>query len=345
MASIDDRGPQIPASVADQSADTAGPRPHAPKILVVDENPDGQLLLRELLSSRGYEVMTAGEADEARDLVRSGHPDLILLDVVLPQNSGYELCRELKQDSVSRQVPMVMLKGICDREDHLRGMEAGADDLLRHPLYPEELFSRVKSLMKLKDFTGDLENAESVLRALALGIESRDIYTGSHCRGVARYAADVGHHIGLDQESVVALERGGYLHDLGKVSVPDEILRKSSELTPSEWEQMKQHPVTGEAICRPLKLFNNVLPIIRHHHEHWDGSGYPDQLRKSEIPLLARILGIVDAYDAMRTARTYKPAMAHADVERIMTEEAGRGLWDRDLVTIFFAMLERKDEV
>src|SRR5258708_5893084 len=220
--------------------------------------------------------MTASGANEAEEMVHSQKPDLILLDVVMPGKSGYELCRELKDDPVTRLIPVVMVTGLSNREDRVRGIEAGADDFLSKPLYPEELFARLKSLLKLKEFTDELENAEAVLLALALGIEARDPYTGNHCERLAGYATDLGYHIGLDGDNIVALHRGGYLHDLGKVSIPDEILKKGSRLTPEEWEIMKQHPIIGESICRPLKSFRNVLPIIRPHHEHWNGSGYPD---------------------------------------------------------------------
>lgn len=316
----------------------------APKILVVDDKFDTLLLLRELLSSRGYDLITATEADRARDLVHSDRPDLVLLDVVMPGKSGYELCRELKEDPFTRLIPVILITGLSDRDDRVRGIEAGADDFLSKPLYPEELFARVKSLLKLKEFTDELENAEAVLVALALGIESRDPYTGNHCERLASYAADLGHCIGLDGDSIVALKRGGYLHDLGKVSIPDDILKKGTRLTPAEWEIMKQHPVIGESICRPLKSFRNVLPIIRHHHEHWDGTGYPDQLVGPQIPLLARVLQVVDVYDALRTARPYKPALNHEEAKGTMMEEAGRGLWDPEMVSAFFAMLKRKEQ-
>ncbi len=316
----------------------------SPRILVVDDRQDTLHLLRELLSSRGYEILTTSEPNEAREMVLSQRPDLVLLDVIMPGKSGYELCRELKGDPITRLVPVVMITGLSDRDDRVRGIEAGADDFLSKPLYPEELFARVKSLLKLKEFTDELENAEEVLVALALGIESRDPYTGNHCERLARYAADLGHHIGLDGESIIALKRGGYLHDLGKVSIPDEILKKGTHLTEDEWRIMKQHPVTGEAICRPLRSFRNVLPIIRHHHEHWNGTGYPDQLTSYEIPLLARVLQVVDVYDALRTARPYKPALTHEDSERTMMEEAAKGKWDPALVAEFFAMLRKQKE-
>src|SRR5437588_3028113 len=243
-------------------------RRQAPTILVVDDNVENALLMRDLLATKGYDVVIALHVEQAEFKIRQHLPDIILLDVVMPGKSGYELCRELKEDPITRLIPIVMITGLSDRDDRVRGIEAGADDFLSKPLYPEELFARVKSLLKLKEFTDELENAEAVLVALALGIESRDPYTGNHCERLARYAADLGHYIGMDGDSLIALKRGGYLHDLGKVSIPDEILKKGSRLTPGEWEIMKQHPVIGESICRPLKSFRNVLPIIRHHHEH-----------------------------------------------------------------------------
>jgi putative two-component system response regulator len=237
-----------------------------------------------------------------------------------------------------------MITGLSERDDRVRGIEAGADDFLSKPLYPEELFARVKSLLKLKEFTDELENAESVLFALALGVEARDPYTGNHCERLAKYASDLGVHMGLDAESVTALKRGGYLHDLGKVSIPDEILKKHTGLTAEEWDIMKRHPIIGESICAPLKSFRNVLPIIRNHHEHWDGTGYPDKLAAYDIPLLARVLQVVDVYDALRTARPYKPALTHEEAEQTMTEGAASGLWDPVLVPEFFAMLRKKEQ-
>jgi len=235
-----------------------------------------------------------------------------------------------------------MITGLTDREDKIRGIEAGADDFLNKPIFPEELFARVHSLLKLKEFTDELESVEVVLFTLALGVEARDPYTEGHCDRLSIYASNLGRHLKLDEESVTALKRGGVLHDLGKISIPDEVLKKGANLTPAEWEIMKQHPIIGENICKPLKSLRRVLPIIRSHHEHWNGSGYPDGLRAHDIPLLARILQVVDVYDALRTPRPYKPALNHDESRRTMEEEAPAGLWDRELVREFFTMLDQQ---
>jgi putative two-component system response regulator len=315
-------------------------RRRAQRILIVDDNPDNIILTRELLSSRGYDVISASTAEAAQHLIVTQQPDLVLLDVVLPGKSGYELCRELKNDPFTRLIPIVMITGLTDREDKIRGIEAGADDFLNKPIFPEELFARVNSLLKLKEFTDELENVEAVLFSLALSVEARDPYTEGHCDRLSRYSADLGRHLQLDEENVTALKRGGILHDLGKIRVPDEILKKGSDLTPKEWEIMRQHPLIGESICKPLKSLRRVLPIIRNHHEHWNGTGYPDGLRAHDIPLLARILQVVDVYDALRTERPYKKSLMHEDAERTMHNEAAAGFWDKDLVREFFTMLD-----
>src|SRR6201993_1898039 len=316
-----------------------------PRVLVGDDNPDMVELMRELLASRGYDVVAVRDADAAEGEVRRHPPDLILSDVVMPGRSGYELCHQLKENPGTRLIPFLLITGLSDREDKVKGIEAGADDFLNKPIFPAELFARVKSLLKLKEFTDELETAESVLCTLGLSVEARDPYTEGHCDRLSKRAAALGRHLGLEEDSIIALRRGGYLHDLGKIAVPDEILKKGSNLTADEWAVMKRHPVTGENICRPLKSLRLVLPIIRFHHEHSDGSGYPDGMRRGEIPLLPRVLQVVDVYDALRTARPYKPALSHEQAAITMREEAQAGLWDEDLVAEFFAMLDKRRQV
>jgi putative two-component system response regulator len=321
------------------------PRPHAPRILVVDDQPSVAGLMSQLLSMRGYEVITAASAEQAEAEVQRQSPDLIISDVMMPGRSGYDFCRTLKDDPATRLIPFVLITGLSDSSDKVRGIEAGADDFLNKPVLAEELIARVKSLLRLKQFTDELETADSVLCTLGLIVEGRDPYTEGHCERLATHAVDLGRYLGMDEDSLVALRRGGYLHDLGKIAVPDEILKKGTDLTPAEWEVMKLHPLTGENICRPLHSLHLVLPIIRNHHEHSDGSGYPDGLTGPEIPILPRVLQVVDVYDALRTARPYKPALTHEQAAQTMRDEAGRGLWDEELVAEYFSMLERQRQV
>jgi putative two-component system response regulator len=318
------------------------PGRQVPRILVVDDNPAIAMLMSQLLSMRGYDVVTACDAQQAEAEVRVHAPDLILSDVRMPGKSGYELCRDLKSDPATRLIPFVLITGLTDSSDKVRGIEAGADDFLNKPVLAEELTARVKSLLRMKEFTDELETADSVLCTLGLIVEGRDPYTEGHCERLAAHATDLGRYLGLDEDSIVALRRGGYLHDLGKIAVPDAVLKKGSDLTLQEWKIMKQHPVTGENICKPLKSLRLVLPIIRSHHEHINGSGYPDGMRSDEIPLLARVLQVVDVYDALRTARPYKPALSHDQAAQTMRDEARRGLWDAELVREFFNMLAEK---
>src|SRR5271169_4761327 len=209
------------------------PRRRAARILVVDDHPGIAGLMNQLLSARGYDVVTASDAEQGETEVRRQLPDLILSDVKMPGKSGYDFCRELKSDPATRLIPFVLITGLSDSADKLQGIEAGADDFLNKPVLAEELTARVKSLLRVKEFTDELETADSVLCTLGLIVEGRDAYTEGHCERLATYGADLGRHLGLDEDSIVALRRGGFLHDLGKIAVPDEILKKGSDLTPA----------------------------------------------------------------------------------------------------------------
>lgn len=314
------------------------------RILVVDDHLDNTLLMRELLQQQGYEVMIAGDAVGADKIMRETPPDVVLLDVIMPGKSGYELCREWKDAAETRLIPVIMITGLSDREDKIRGIQAGADDFLNKPIFPVELFARVASLLRVKQYTDELENADTVLCTLGLSVESRDPYTEGHCERLSRYASALGAHMGMGAEEQEALRRGGFLHDLGKIAISDQILKKHGLLTAQEWKIMQQHPLIGENICKPLHSLRMVLPIIRNHHEKWDGTGYPDRLAGERIPLLARVLQVVDVYDALRTERPYKAAQPHAQACETMKEESARGLWDPVIVREFLAMMARREQ-
>jgi putative two-component system response regulator len=191
-----------------------------------------------------------------------------------------------------------------------------------------ELLARARSLLKLKQRTDELERAESVLFSLARSIEGKDPYTHGHCERLCEYSASLGQQLKLPEDQIIALRRAGIVHDVGKIAVPDAILLKPGSLTAGEWKLVREHPIVGERICAPLKSFRFVLPIIRHHHEKLDGSGYPDGLRGDAIPVTARVLQIVDVYDALTTVRPYKHAFSITDALQTMKQEVAKGWWD-----------------
>lgn len=309
--------------------------------MVVDDHEATRRLLAELLRRQGYKVITVGEGRDALEEFARGQPDLVLLDVLLPDLDGFEVCRRLKNNPESRLTPVVLITGLSAPEHRVRGIEAGADDFLSKPVERSELLARVRSLLSLKAHTDELERAESVLFALARSIEGKDHYTEGHCERLSEYSAWLGACIGLPPEQITALRRAGVVHDIGKVAVPDAILLKSAPLAPEEWAAMREHPVVGERICAPLKSFRWVLPIIRHHHEKLDGSGYPDGLVGEAIPLTARVLQIVDVYDALTSERPYKPALPCDEALDTMEVEVKQGWWDPDLFAEFQHILRR----
>jgi len=314
------------------------------KILIVDDETANRMLLEELLRSRGYEVVGAGDGQAALEEFARAQPDLVLLDVMMPRIDGLEVCSQLKSSPESRLTPVVLVTGLSATEDRVRGLEAGADDFLSKPFDRSELLARVRSLLSLKAYTDELERAEAVLFVLARSIEGKDPYTEGHCERLSAYSVRLGKRIGLSAEHITALHRAGTVHDIGKVSVPDGVLLKPGPLTPDEWKVMREHPVVGERICTPLKSLRLVRPIIRHHHERMDGTGYPDRLKAGQIPLTARVLQLVDVYDALTTKRPYKRALSLAEALETMEAEVKKGWWDPDLFREFQQMIRTSNQ-
>ena len=309
-------------------------------ILVVDDEPANRELLRAQLVPEGHEVFFAEDGRGALSEFLRIEPDLVLLDILMPNIDGFEVCRTLKQNPDTRLTPVVLLTAMTAIQDRVTGIEAGADDFLSKPFERSQLLARVQSLLSLKSFTDELERAETVLTALACSIEAKDPYTAGHCDRLAEYCVQIGRSLGLPPEQLAALRRAGSVHDIGKVAVPDAILLKPSRLTEAEMRVVMQHPIVGERICLPLKSFSLVLPIIRHHHEKLDGSGYPDGLRGDQVPLTARILQIADVYDALTTARPYKPAFSPPEALQTMQQEVRRGWWDPQIFDRFKLLVE-----
>lgn len=341
----DDRGTspaRSPAPALQRLADSLPDDRSRTRILVVDDTGLDRERLKDELSGEGYQVTTAQDGEEALAKVAAEAPDLILLDVIMPKLDGYEVCRLLKSDGRTILIPVVLITSLQATEERIRGIEAGADDFLSKPFNRQELLTRVRSLLKLKRHTDELENAETVLFSLALSVEAKDPYTTGHCDRLARYSVALGRRLGVAEEYLKALHRGGILHDVGKIGIPDSILLKPGQLTQDERTVMQAHPVIGERICAPLKSLRLVLPIIRHHHERWDGSGYPDRLAGEAIPLTARILQVVDLFDAFTTQRPYKPAFTLDESIALMREETLKGWWDARLMELFIRLVQEE---
>jgi cyclic di-GMP phosphodiesterase len=308
-------------------------------ILIADDHESSLSALEGLLALEGFEVVTAPDGEEALSAFHRGQPDLLLLDVKMPRLSGFEVCRRIKNDAETRLIPIILITAMTATEDRLAGIQAGADDFLTKPVDREQLIARVKSLLKQKAYTDELERAEAVLFALARSIEGKDPHTEGHCERLAEMSGRLGEFLGLDGPQVQALRRAAVVHDIGKVAVPDHVLLKPGPLTAEERALMERHPVVGEGICAPLKSFQPVLPIIRHHHEKLNGTGYPDGLKGDAIPIAARVLQIVDVYDALITARPYKKAMRPVEALAVMEQEVRRGWWDPEVFAAFVEML------
>jgi putative two-component system response regulator len=306
-----------------------------PVILIADDDSQARNILEQIMVGQGYEVISAADGHVAHDRIFESRPDLIILDNYMPGLSGNEICRAVKSDPETRLIPVVMLTGYTETPDKIESIEAGVDDFVNKPFKALELTTRIRSLLKVKFLNAQLDSAEGVIFALARAIEAKDAYTQGHTERVSQFALVVGHHLGMSDEEQNALFKGGILHDIGKIAIPDSILNKPGRLTDDELLTIRTHPDRGEKICKPLNSIRSALEVIRYHHEKLDGSGYPDRLAGDEIPLVARIMAIVDVYDALTTNRSYRSAMSSEKAFSIMDEEAAKGWWDTRILNEF----------
>jgi putative two-component system response regulator len=313
-------------------------------VLAVDDDPGALEALAEALSTLQFRVWGATDGRSALALAQRHQPDVILLDVMMPGMDGYEVCSRLKQDPDTRLIPVVFLTGHGSREARLHGLEAGATDFLSKPCDLVELEVRVRNLVDFRRLTLELDSAEQMVFSIARTVEARDPDTSDHCERLAQLGVRLGRRLGLAEDDLKALRRGGYLHDLGKVGIPDSVLLKPGPLDAGEWETMKRHVEIGVEICSPLRSLRPVLPLIRHHHERFDGSGYPDGLAGADIPLLARVFQIVDVYDALTNDRCYRKALDRDTALGVMVDETNHGFWDPEAFEAFVLMLETEGD-
>jgi putative two-component system response regulator len=305
-----------------------------PIVLVVDDGAANRELIDAYLAGIECEVRLAANGKTALDLIESEPPDLVLLDVQMPGMDGYEVCRRIKAMPRGRLIPVVMSTALNQIDDRITALEAGADDFMSKPVERAELVARVRSALRLKAQYNMLDGAEQVIFALAAAVEAKDSLTERHTQRVGESARHLGRRLGLPEFALDALYRGGIIHDIGKIGVPDAVLLKPGPLNEVETTRMRSHPVIGESIVRPLRTGTSLLPIIRHHHERYDGHGYPDGLRGLEIPRLARIVSVCDAYDALINDRPYRPRRSAEEAIKVLQDGAG-SQWDPEVVRLF----------
>ncbi len=309
------------------------PSKDSSRILIVDDDDRNLKLIEAMLRVHAYEVIKASNGEDALSALRQADFDLILSDVMMPGMDGFELCRRIKQNSSMRMIPIIMLTALDDVESKVKAIESGADDFMNKPPNKMELYARIKSLIHLKRIISKMASIHNVIFSLANTVEAKDGYTQGHIERVSNLAVCIGRRIGAAEAEIEALKLGGALHDIGKIAVPDQILNKPGPLSPEEWEIMKKHTDVGFRICLPLKdNLGMALAVVRHHHEKLDGTGYPDGLKGDQISMVARIMAVVDIYDALITDRPYRKGMSREDAIRILEEEGQMGKLDQTVI-------------
>jgi putative two-component system response regulator len=308
-------------------------------VLVVEDDPANRSLLERLLERDGYRTSSVVDGQEALGAIQRLEPDLVLLDIGLPSLDGLEITRRLRRDPRTVALPIVLVTGRTGHDSVVEGLDAGADDFVSKPFHAAELLARLRSALRLRQALARMDAAHSAVAALANAVEAKDPMTERHCQRLANLAARVGARAGMDTAQLESLAYGALLHDVGKIGVPEAILTKPGPLDEDEWDLMRRHPEIGERICEPLVSARTFAPIVRHHHERWDGHGYPDGLRGETIPLGARIVGLVDAFDALTHDRPYRDGASTAAAIDELWRQAGRQ-FDRDLVGLLVAEIE-----
>jgi len=311
-----------------------------PSVLVVDDVLPNLELMEAVFQKAGLQVHSALGAEAALD-VYTNHPiDIAVLDVMMPGINGFELCRRLKTFSEKEFIPVVLVTALNDKRNRLTGLEAGADDFISKPFDTQELLTKIRSLLKQKELHAQLDHSENIIFSLVITLEARDHYTKGHSTRVGDLANEFGAFLGFPGKDLVVLKKAGILHDIGKMGLSEAILKKPAALTPEEAEEIRRHPTLGEEICRPLKSMKDILPGIRHHHERWDGSGFPDNLAGDAIPLMARILAILDTFDAMVSIRPYRGRRSIEEALLVIEKERFSGQWDPELTGVFLRMMQ-----
>lgn len=312
-------------------------------VLVVDDDLAIRKGLAFILQKEGYTTIEAKNGREAIEIVNSQCIDIILLDLMMPELNGLEVCSQLKNNEETRLIPVVMITAIHEQKEKLKAIDAGVDDFITKPINIPELRARVRSLLRMKHLNDLLDRADTVISSLANAIEAKDKYTEGHNERVSRYARELAKAIDLSEREQEIISMAGILHDIGKIGVPDNILNKKGPLDDLEFACIVSHPQHGEKILKPLHSLHGVHDVVLYHHEHWDGNGYPFGLKSEEIPLYARIIAIADSYDAMISTRPYRKALKKSAALKELEDKAGQ-IWDPNLVKIFLNLMQTNEE-
>jgi len=311
-----------------------------PRILIVDDNKVNIELLKAQLKSYNYTIEMALDGEEALEKISKNPPDMVLLDLMMPKISGYEVCRSIKQNKDTQFIPVIVITALQELDDKLKAIELGADDFLVKPFNKLELITRIKSLLRVKELHDDLDTSESILFSLVEALEAKDIYTRGHSERVSKLSIEMAKKMNVPTRELESIRKGGLLHDIGKIGVREEILLKPNRLTSEEMEHVRSHPRRGFEICQPLKSLEESLTCIRSHHERFDGGGYPDGLKGNEIPLNGMIMAVADSYDAMTTDRPYRKALPQETAVKIFSDEISSGQWNPEIVKILLKILK-----
>ena len=314
----------------------------SPSIVVAEDDAATRALLRVVLERAGYVVRQFDDGAEALAEILRQPPDVALLDIGMPGLDGLEVTRRLRAEPMTALLPVILLTARGRLEDKVAGLDAGASDFITKPFEPAELLARVRSNQRLATALAQLENTHDVLVALASAIDAKDPVTEHHCDRVAEQATILARTVGLGEAAIEAVTYGAVLHDIGKIGIAEAVLKKPGELTTGERAEMQRHPIIGDGILRPLRLGSIIGPIVRGHHERWDGGGYPDGLRGEAIPIGARIVSVVDAHDAMTHDRPYRPALSADEAREELLRSRGTQ-FDPDMVDLFLMQLGGSD--
>jgi putative two-component system response regulator len=323
------------------------------KILIVDDEFSGRQTLESVLEVDGYSIEMAENGFEALEKVRQVLPDVILLDVMMPGMTGFEVCQKIRSDPLVAEIPIIVLTALDDRESLLNALKAGADDFITKPFDRYELRARLIGITKLNRYQKllqertNLQEAHSqLLKAYEATIEGwshamdlRDHETEGHSRRVTELTVKLAKEYGMDDDELIQIKRGSLLHDMGKLGIPDQILHKPGPLTDDEWVIMKKHPKLAFDMIYPVEYLRPALDIPYCHHEKWDGTGYPRGLKGEDIPLPARLFAVVDVWDALTSERPYRPPWNEEDVLKFIREQSGQH-FDPDVVGLFLKLVK-----